>query len=187
MSESRISPTGFPASAASAIRSHPSAHGPDLTRVSARMSHRRRMLDDPRHAIFGRRFGRNLARLVRVSRARLLGLPRRNAGGVAPRRGDRARARYRAREPRTCGFPGSSCGWDWRSPGSRPGSRTSSAGAVEHDIYGQLVWGIVETFHLTRDLAFLRALWPRVLRAVEAIARLRSRAHGRGGPRALRY
>jgi hypothetical protein len=25
------------------------------------------MLDDPRHAIFGRRFGRNLARLVRVS------------------------------------------------------------------------------------------------------------------------
>ncbi len=46
--------------------------------------------------------------------------------------------------------------------------------AVEHDSHGELIWGTVETFRLTHDLAFLRALWPHVLRAADAIADLRS-------------
>ena len=46
--------------------------------------------------------------------------------------------------------------------------------AVEHDSHGQLVWGVVEVFRLTGDRAFLRELWPHVLRAVDAIAALRA-------------
>jgi hypothetical protein len=46
--------------------------------------------------------------------------------------------------------------------------------AVEHDSHGELVWGVVEVFRLTGDRAFLGELWPRVLRAVDAIARLRA-------------
>ena len=46
--------------------------------------------------------------------------------------------------------------------------------AVEHDSHGELVWGIVEVFRLTGDQAFLRALWPRVLGAVDALAALRA-------------
>ena len=45
---------------------------------------------------------------------------------------------------------------------------------VEHDSHGQLIWGIVEVFRLTGDRAFLRELWPHVLRAVDAIAALRA-------------
>jgi hypothetical protein len=58
--------------------------------------------------------------------------------------------------------------------------------AVEHDSHGQLVWGVVETWRLTGDAAFLRELWPRVLRAVDAIAALRAECTGeafRGDPR----
>jgi len=46
--------------------------------------------------------------------------------------------------------------------------------AVEHDSHGQLIWGVVETFRLTGDEAFLRELWPHALRAVDAIAALRA-------------
>jgi hypothetical protein len=56
--------------------------------------------------------------------------------------------------------------------------------AVEHDSHGELVWGVAETFRLTGDLAFLRELWPRVRKAAEAIAALRSERTGeafRGG------
>ena len=58
--------------------------------------------------------------------------------------------------------------------------------AVEHDSHGQLAWGIVELWRLTGDEAFLRALWPHVLRAVDAIAELRAERTGdgfRGDPR----
>jgi len=44
--------------------------------------------------------------------------------------------------------------------------------AIEHDSHGQLAWGVVELFRLTRDEAFLRALWPNVLGAVATIERL---------------
>ena len=50
--------------------------------------------------------------------------------------------------------------------------------AVEHDSHGELVWGVAETFRLTRDFAFLRELWPRVRRAVDAIAALRAERTG---------
>jgi hypothetical protein len=50
--------------------------------------------------------------------------------------------------------------------------------AVEHDSHGELVWGVAETFRLTGDLAFLRELWPRVRKAAEAIAALRSERTG---------
>ena len=46
--------------------------------------------------------------------------------------------------------------------------------AIEHDSHGQLAWGTVELYRLTRDEAFLRALWPHVVRAVGAIERLRA-------------
>jgi len=49
---------------------------------------------------------------------------------------------------------------------------------AEHDSHGQLVWGVVETFRLTRDRAFLGELWPHVLRAVDAIAALRAQRTG---------
>jgi hypothetical protein len=58
--------------------------------------------------------------------------------------------------------------------------------AVEHDSHGQLVWGIVELWRLSGDLAFLRELWPHALRAVDAIARLRAERSTeayRGDPR----
>jgi hypothetical protein len=45
---------------------------------------------------------------------------------------------------------------------------------AEHDSHGQLIWGVVEVFRLTGDRAFLLELWPRVLRAVDAIAALRA-------------
>jgi len=46
--------------------------------------------------------------------------------------------------------------------------------AIEHDSHGQLIWGVVETFRLTGDEAFLRELWPHCLRAVDALAALRA-------------
>jgi hypothetical protein len=46
--------------------------------------------------------------------------------------------------------------------------------AIEHDSHGQLAWGVVELFRLTRDESFLRALWPHVLGAVATIERLRA-------------
>ncbi len=58
--------------------------------------------------------------------------------------------------------------------------------AIEHDSHGQLVWGIVELWRLTGDLAFLRELWPRALRAVDKLAALRAERTGeryRGDPR----
>jgi hypothetical protein len=56
---------------------------------------------------------------------------------------------------------------------------------AEHDSHGQLVWGTVELFRLTGDRAFLEELWPRLLRAVDAIERLRGERTGpafRGSP-----
>jgi hypothetical protein len=50
--------------------------------------------------------------------------------------------------------------------------------AVEHDSHGQLVWGIVEHYRLTGDVAFLFELWPHALRAVDAIANLRAERTG---------
>lgn len=44
---------------------------------------------------------------------------------------------------------------------------------AEHDSHGQLVWGIVEVWRLTRDRGFLAELWPHVLAAAHAIERLR--------------
>jgi hypothetical protein len=44
----------------------------------------------------------------------------------------------------------------------------------EHDSHGQLVWAVVEVFRLTGDARFLRELWPRVLRAADAIVALRA-------------
>jgi hypothetical protein len=49
---------------------------------------------------------------------------------------------------------------------------------AEHDSHGQLIWGVVEVFRLTGDRAFLLELWPRVLRAVDAIAALRAQRTG---------
>jgi hypothetical protein len=45
---------------------------------------------------------------------------------------------------------------------------------AEHDSHGELVWGIVELYRLTGDRAFLEELWPRALRAADAIAALRA-------------
>jgi hypothetical protein len=49
---------------------------------------------------------------------------------------------------------------------------------VEHDSHGELAWAIVEVFRLTGDRGFLRALWPHVRRAAEAIAALRATRTG---------
>jgi hypothetical protein len=46
---------------------------------------------------------------------------------------------------------------------------------AEHDSHGQLIWGVVEVFRLTGDREFLLELWPRLLRAVDAIAALRAK------------
>jgi hypothetical protein len=69
----------------------------------------------------------------------------------------------------------------WYAPHQEPDGRVPCAvdrrgldRAVEHDSHGQLVWGVVELWRLTGDLAFVRELWPRVLRAVDAIAALRA-------------
>jgi hypothetical protein len=43
----------------------------------------------------------------------------------------------------------------------------------ENDSEGEFVWGVVETWRHTRDLAFLRELWPAVERAALAIEGLR--------------
>ncbi|MFN7955746.1 MAG: hypothetical protein U0610_28785, partial [bacterium] len=45
---------------------------------------------------------------------------------------------------------------------------------AEHDSHGQLAWGVVEVYRLSGDAGFLRELWPRVRRAVDAIAALRA-------------
>ncbi|HUE30640.1 MAG TPA: coagulation factor 5/8 type domain-containing protein, partial [Verrucomicrobiae bacterium] len=49
---------------------------------------------------------------------------------------------------------------------------------VEHDSHGELAWGVVEVFRLTRDHAFLHELWPHVKRAADAIAALRAERTG---------
>lgn len=43
----------------------------------------------------------------------------------------------------------------------------------ENDSEGEFVWGVVETWRHTQDLAFLAELWPAVARAAEAIDALR--------------
>lgn len=43
----------------------------------------------------------------------------------------------------------------------------------ENDSEGEFVWGVVEVWRHTQDLAFLTALWPAVARAAEAIDTLR--------------
>jgi hypothetical protein len=45
---------------------------------------------------------------------------------------------------------------------------------AEHDSHGEFVWGIVEVYRLTGDRAFLESLWPRALRAVDALLALRA-------------
>jgi hypothetical protein len=55
----------------------------------------------------------------------------------------------------------------------------------EHDSHGQLIWASVEVWRLTGDRAFLAELWPRLLRAADAIAALRTQRTGperRGEP-----
>lgn len=49
---------------------------------------------------------------------------------------------------------------------------------AEHDSHGEFVWGVVELFRLTGNRGFLRALWPRLLRAVDALAALRATRTG---------
>ncbi len=49
---------------------------------------------------------------------------------------------------------------------------------IEHDSHGEFVWGVVEIFRLTGDLAFLRELWPRVHKAIGALERLRAERCG---------
>src|SRR5262249_10665408 len=49
---------------------------------------------------------------------------------------------------------------------------------AEHDSHGQLIWGVVAVFRLTGDRDFLVELWPRLLRAAEAIAALRAQRTG---------
>ncbi len=69
----------------------------------------------------------------------------------------------------------------WYAPYQLPDGRVPCAvdrrgidHAVEHDSHGQLVWGVVELFRLTGDREFLGALWPHVVRAVDAIGALRA-------------
>jgi len=49
---------------------------------------------------------------------------------------------------------------------------------VEHDSHGEFAWAVVEVFRLTSDRVFLRELWPRVAKAAEAIAALRTKSNG---------
>ena len=50
--------------------------------------------------------------------------------------------------------------------------------SVEHDSHGEFAWAVVEVFRLTGDDVFLRELWPRVVRALDAIAALRAERTG---------
>ncbi len=82
----------------------------------------------------------------------------------------------------------------WYAPHQLPDGRVPCAvdrrgvdHAIEHDSHGELIWGIVETFRLTRDGAFLRALWPNVLAAVGAIARLRGQRTAAGDRELCRH
>ncbi|MFI5245743.1 MAG: hypothetical protein ACHQQR_10985, partial [Gemmatimonadales bacterium] len=49
---------------------------------------------------------------------------------------------------------------------------------AEHDSHGEFVWGVVELSRLTGNRGLLRALWPRLLRAVDALAALRATRTG---------
>ena len=63
--------------------------------------------------------------------------------------------------------------------------RTGVDPVPEHDSHGQLIWATVEVYRLTGDRGFLAELWPRLLRAVDAIERLRAQRTGadrRGTP-----
>ena len=82
----------------------------------------------------------------------------------------------------------------WYAPYQEPDGRVPCAvdrhgvvdRAVEHDSHGQLAWGVVELYRLTGDVAFLFELWPHVLRAIDAIERLRAERTSesfRGDPR----
>ncbi|HZP42448.1 MAG TPA: discoidin domain-containing protein [Candidatus Binatia bacterium] len=73
----------------------------------------------------------------------------------------------------------------WYAPHQRDDGRVPCAvddrgvdPTVEHDSHGELAWGAVEVFRLTDDRAFLRALWPHVRRAAQAIAALRAERTG---------
>lgn len=46
---------------------------------------------------------------------------------------------------------------------------------VEHDSHGQLIYGARECYRFTRDLSFLREMWPQVRKAARFIERLRGR------------
>jgi hypothetical protein len=45
----------------------------------------------------------------------------------------------------------------------------------EHDSHGQFIFAVAQYFRASRDRAFLTAIWPRVLRAVDYLETLRSR------------
>jgi hypothetical protein len=80
----------------------------------------------------------------------------------------------------------------WYAPHQLPDGRVPCAvdrngvdPVPEHDSHGELVWASVEVWRLTGDRAFLAELWPRLLRAVDAIAALRAQRTGaerRGEP-----
>lgn len=70
---------------------------------------------------------------------------------------------------------------DWYAPFQLPDGRIPCAvdhrgvdPVVEHDSHGEFIWATVELWRLTGDAAHLRAAWPRVCRAVDAIAALRA-------------
>jgi hypothetical protein len=69
----------------------------------------------------------------------------------------------------------------WYAPFQLPDGRVPCAvdrhgidRAIEHDSHGELIWGAVEMYRLTRDRALLDALWPHVRLAAEAIIALRA-------------
>jgi len=70
----------------------------------------------------------------------------------------------------------------WYSPFQRPSGfvpccvdRNGPDWLVEHDSHGQLVYGVRECFRFTRDMTFLREMWPHVRKAARFIERLRAR------------
>ncbi len=70
---------------------------------------------------------------------------------------------------------------DWYAPHQLPDGRIPCAvdrhgvdPVAEHDSHGEFIWATVELWRLDGDEAHLRAAWPRVVRAVGALAALRA-------------
>jgi hypothetical protein len=61
---------------------------------------------------------------------------------------------------------------------------------VEHDSHGELIFTVMECYRFTHDRAFLKALWPAVIKAVDHIEALRATRLGpdyQSGERRARY